>query len=89
MRDYSRALVSEGEELENLLLRLESALGKTVKHGCQLCKNILLVLFIWTNIWHTNSWISLVTGNFTDYLKDMRISLAVLPSTQPFVATEI
>ena len=51
--DYSRALVSGREELENVLLRLESALGKAVKHGCQLCKNRLLLLFSWTNIWHT------------------------------------
>lgn len=32
--DSSKELVSVGEELENLLLRLESTLGKPVKHEC-------------------------------------------------------
>lgn len=29
-----KELVSRGEELENVLLRLESTLGKAVKHEC-------------------------------------------------------
>lgn len=30
--DYSKELISGGEELENMLLRLESTLGKAAKH---------------------------------------------------------